>query len=102
MANQIKHNSTEIVNASSVLKKEALADSGVTAAAYAGSNTHVPSLTVDTKGFVTSASRTAVKMTGIDMEASGNTLADQQIFVNTNAPSSSDGEDGDVWYHTIS
>lgn len=48
MANQIKHNATEIVNASSVLKKEALADSGVTAAAYAGSNTHVPSLTVDT------------------------------------------------------
>tara|TARA_R110002074_G_scaffold29295_2_gene83988 strand:+ start:626 stop:934 length:309 start_codon:yes stop_codon:yes gene_type:complete len=102
MADQIKHGTTEIVDASSVLKKAALADSGVTAGGYAGGNTHVPSITVDVKGFVTSATRTAVKMTGIDFLASGNTLQDQTIFVNTSAPSASDGVDGDVWYHTIS
>jgi hypothetical protein len=102
MADQIKHGTTEIVSSGSVLKKEALANSGVTAAAYSGSNTHVPSVTVDAKGFITAASTTAVKMTGVDFLASGNTLTDQTIFVNTNAPTASDGADGDVWYHTIS
>jgi len=41
-------------------------------------------------------------MTGVDFEASGNTLVDQTIFVETTAPTSSDGENGDVWYQTIS
>ena len=102
MADQIKHSSTEIVNSSSVLQKAALADSPVTAGAYAGGQTQVPSLTVDQKGFVTSASTTAVKMTGIDFGAASNTLIDQRIFVETGAPSASDGQNGDVWYQTIS
>lgn len=102
MADQIKHNATEIVNSGSVLQKGALADSGVTAATYTGSQTQVPSVTVDAKGFVTSATTTAVKMTGIDFKASGNTMVDQTIFVETSAPSGSDGANGDVWYQTIS
>ncbi len=102
MADQIKHATTEIVNSSSVLQKSALADSGVSAAAYTGGQTQVPSLTVDAKGFVTSASTTAVKMTGIDFGAASNTLVDQRIFVETSPPSVSDGQNGDVWYQTIS
>jgi hypothetical protein len=102
MADKIIHGSTDIVNSSSVLQKAALADSGVTAATYSGGTTSIPSVTVDAKGFVTSASTTTVKMTGVDFLASGNTLTDQTIFVNANAPTGSDGADGDVWYHTIS
>jgi len=102
MADQIKHSTTEIVSGGSVLQKSALADSPVTAGAYAGGQTQVPSVTVDAKGFVTDASTTAVKMTGIDFGAASNTLIDQRIFVETGAPSPSDGENGDVWYQTIS
>ena len=102
MADQIKHEYTEIVDSTSTLQKSALANSGVTAGAYNGSQTQVASLTVDAKGFVTGASTTAVKMTGIDFKQSGNTMVDQTIFVETGAPSSSDGENGDVWYQTIS
>lgn len=102
MADQIKHSSTEIVNSSSVLQKSALADSPVTAGTYAGGQTQIPSVTVDQKGFVTGAGTTPVKMTGIDFGAASNTLVDQRIFVEVSAPSSSDGENGDVWYQTIS
>ena len=102
MADQIKHNTTEIVNSGSVLQKSALANSGVTPGTYAGSQTQVPALTVDSKGFVTSAGTTSVKMTGIDFKASGNTMVDQTIFVETSAPAGSDGANGDVWYQTIS
>jgi hypothetical protein len=41
-------------------------------------------------------------MTGIDFGAASNTLVDQRIFVETSPPSVSDGENGDVWYQTIS
>lgn len=102
MADQIKHSTTEIVNSSSVLQKSALADSPVTAGTYTGGQTQIPSVTVDQKGFVTGATTTAVKMTGIDFGAASNTLVDQRIFVEVNAPSSSDGQNGDVWYQTIS
>lgn len=102
MADQIKHGSQQIVAANSSIDVSALPDSGVTANAYPGGQTTVPSFAVDTKGRVTSASTTAVKMTGIDFGASGNTIVDQTIFVETSAPQSSDGENGDVWYQTIS
>jgi len=102
MADQIKHGSQQIVAANSSIDVSALPASGVAAAAYAGGQTSVPSLTVDAKGRVTAASTTNVKMTGIDFGASGNTIVDQTIFVETSAPQSSDGENGDVWYQTIS
>jgi hypothetical protein len=103
MADQIKHGTVEIVDASSVLKSSALADnSNVSSGAYVGGTTNILSMSVDDKGLVTGVANNTVKMTGVDFLASGNTLLDQTIFVNTNAPSASDGADGDVWYHTIS
>lgn len=102
MANEvIQHGSQVVVASNSTIDTTALADSGVSAQAYSSSNTQVASVTVDAKGRVTAASTTAVKMTGVDFEASGNTLTDQTIFVNTSAPTSGQGANGDVWYQTI-
>jgi hypothetical protein len=100
MADQIKHGSVEIVNATSVLQKSALPDSGVTAGTYSANTTQLTSITVDAKGFVTGTSNTTVKMTGVDFKATGNTLTDQTIYVNTSAPNSGTGSDGDIWYQT--
>lgn len=102
MANEvIQHGAQVIVDATEKIDITALPDSGVTDAAYTASNLQVTSVTVDTKGRITAASTTAVKMTGVDFEASGNTLTDQTIFVNTSAPTNQ-GANGDVWYQTIS
>lgn len=101
MADQIKHGTVEVVNAAAKVTDSALANV-VAAGTASGSRTQIPSITVDVKGRVTAYSNTTVKMTGVDFEASGNTLVDQTIFVNTSAPQSSDGENGDVWYQTIS
>ena len=38
----------------------------------------------------------------IDKLGSETTVVDQTVFVETTAPDSSDGENGDVWYQTIS
>jgi hypothetical protein len=101
MADQIKHGSTEIVSSSAQIADGALPSVGANKS-VSGSTTTIPNLTVDLQGRVTAASTTAVKMTGVDFVASGNTLVDQTIFVNASAPSSSDGANGDVWYQTIS
>ena len=101
MADQIKHGTVEVVNAAAKVTDSALANV-VAAGTAAGSRTQIPSVTVDVKGRVTAHSSATVKMTGVDFEASGNTLVDQTFFVNTSAPQSSDGENGDVWYQTIS
>jgi hypothetical protein len=100
MADQIKHGSIEIVNATSVLQKSALADSGVAAGTYTANTSQLTTFTVDAKGFVTATSNTTVKMTGIDFKATGNTLSDQTIYVNTTAPTAATGADGDIWYQT--
>jgi len=101
MADQIKHGGVEVVNAAAKITDSALANV-ISATTVSGNTSKVPNVTVDVKGRVTSLSSTTVKMTGVDFEASGNTLVDQTIFVETTAPSSSDGENGDVWYQTIS
>lgn len=101
MADQIKHGSVEVVNASAKVTDSALANV-VAAGTAAGSRTQIPSVTVDVKGRVTAYSNTTVKMTGVDFEAAGNTLIDQTIFVNTSAPANNAvGANGDVWYQTI-
>ena len=101
MADQIKHGSVEVVNADAKVTDSALANI-ISATSVSGGTTKVPNITVDVKGRVTALSDTTVKMTGIDFCASGNTLVDQTVFVETPAPQSSDGENGDVWYQTIS
>ncbi len=101
MADQIKHGSVEVVNADAKVTDSALANI-ISATSVSGGTTKVPNITVDVKGRVTALSDTTVKMTGIDFCASGNTLVDQTVFVETTAPQSSDGENGDVWYQTIS
>jgi len=101
MADQIKHGGVEVVNAAAKITDSALANV-ISATTVSGNTSKVPNVTVDVKGRVTSLSSTTVKMTGVDFEASGNTLVDQTIFVETTAPTSSDGENGDVWYQTIS
>ena len=101
MADQIKHGGVEVVNAAAKITDSALANV-ISATTVSGNTSKVPNVTADVKGRVTSLSSTTVKMTGVDFEASGNTLVDQTIFVETTAPTSSDGENGDVWYQTIS
>ena len=101
MADQIKHGTVEVVNADAKVTDSALANI-ISATSVSGGTTKVPNITVDVKGRVTALSDTTVKMTGIDFCASGNTLVDQTVFVETTAPQSSDGENGDVWYQTIS
>ena len=101
MADQIKHGTTEIVTANSLIASIALANV-ITAVTIAGNNTSIPNFQVDVKGRVIAASNTTVKMTGVDFEAAGNTLVDQTIFVNTSAPANNAvGANGDVWYQTI-
>jgi hypothetical protein len=101
MADQIKHGTVEVVNADAKVTDSALANI-ISATSVSGGTTKVPNISVDVKGRVTALSDTTVKMTGIDFCASGNTLVDQTVFVETTAPQSSDGENGDVWYQTIS
>ena len=102
MADQIKHGSVEVVNASAKITDSALSNV-ITAVTIAGNNTSIPNFQVDVKGRVIAASNTTVKMTGVDFEAAGNTLVDQTIFVNTSAPANNAvGANGDVWYQTIS
>jgi|TARA_R110000796_G_scaffold3035_12_gene11623 hypothetical protein len=101
MADQIKHGSVEVVNASAKITDSALSNV-ITAVTIAGNTTSIPNFQVDVKGRVIAASNTAVKMTGVDFEAAGNTLVDQTIFVNTSAPANNAvGANGDVWYQTI-
>ena len=101
MADQIKHGTVEVVNADAKVTDSALANI-ISATSVSGGTTKVPNISVDVKGRVTALSDTTVKMTGIDFCASGNTLVDQTVFVETTAPQSSDGENGDVWDQTIS
>ena len=95
MADQIKHGTVEVVNADAKVTDSALANI-ISATSVSGGTTKVPNISVDVKGRVTALSDTTVKMTGIDFCASGNTLVDQTVFVETTAPQSSDGENGDV------
>ena len=110
MADQIKHGSQQIVASNSSIDVSALPASGVTAANYHANNSQVFGITVDAKGRVTNAiSNTDVKITGItfgEVNAAGaGTLAhtpNQKIYISGSAPSSdSIGNNGDIWYQTL-
>ena len=82
-----------------------------TAGTTATSETQGPiSITTDAKGRVTAKSTSAKKLSSIeiaDADASGNTEAfshvtGQRIYVSTSAPNSdSIGNNGDIWYQTL-
>ena len=98
MADKILHDGNDIVSSSSKVVDGALPSVGANKS-VSGSTTTIPNLTVDAQGRVTAASNTAVKMTGIDYKASGNTLVDQTIFVSSSAPSGSDGAEAVSYTH---
>lgn len=100
---QILHNAKEIVDDGGFVANDALRDSGVTAATHTSNNTQLVSFTVDVKGRITAASNSSVNVTGVTY---GNTTAhthtpNQRIFISTNSPGSSDGNNGDIWYQTL-
>lgn len=100
---QILHNAKEIVDEDGYVANGALRDSGVTADTHTSNNTQLVSFTVDAKGRITAASNASVNVTGVTY---GNTtsqshIENQQIFISTGSPGSGDGNDGDIWYQTL-
>ena len=101
---QILHNSKEIVDDGGFVANAALRDSGVTAATHTSNNTQLVSFTVDVKGRITAASNSSVNVTGVTYGANATSQAhipNQQIFISTAAPGASDGNNGDIWYQTL-
>jgi len=112
MADQIKHGNQQIVAANSTIDVSALPASGVSAGNFHANNSQVFGITVDAKGRVTNAiSNTDVKITGVsfgnayangDATSSFTHLPNQKIYVSSSAPSSdSIGNNGDIWYQTL-
>ena len=110
MADQIIHNSNTVVDSSGFIANAALRDSGVTNGNFHANNTQVFGITVDAKGRVTNAiSNTAVKITGVtfgEVNAAGaGTLEhtpNQKVYISSSAPNSdSIGNNGDIWYQTL-
>lgn len=91
-----------IANSQGTIRDAALPNTAVTAGAYtsvqpANGSSNVVSITVDDKGRVTAASLVAMKISGRDYKAAGNTVDSYQVFVSTASPNTS-GSDGDIWY----
>jgi len=109
MADKILHGTTEIVNTSAQVTDTALPNTGVTAAAYTSNNTQLVSFTVDAKGRLTAASNASVNVTPVTLTGVtfGNTSShthteNQRIYISTSAPANNSvGNNGDVWYQTL-
>ena len=110
MADEIKHGSTNIINASALVTDDALPDVGSAGTVATSETQGLLSITTDAKGRVTNKSTSAKKLSSIeiaDADASGNTEAfshvtGQRIYVSTSAPNSdSIGNNGDIWYQTL-
>ncbi len=112
MANQIIHDSNTVVDSSGFVSNAALRDSASPSIEgnYHANNTQVFGITVDAKGRVTNAiSNTDVKITGVtfgEVNAAGaGTLQhapNQKIYISSSAPNSdSIGNNGDIWYQTL-
>ena len=110
MADEIKHGSTTVVDSSAEITDAALPDVGSTGATATSETQGLISITTDAKGRVTAKSTSAKKLSSIeiaDADASGNTEAfshvtGQRIYVSTSAPNSdSIGNNGDIWYQTL-
>lgn len=100
---QILHNTSEIVDDSGKISNSALYDSGVTANVYSSNNTQLVNFTVTGKGVITAASESSINVTGVTY---GNTSAhthapNQRIYISTSTPPSGTGNNGDIWYQTL-
>jgi len=109
MADQIIHDSNTVVDSSGFIANSALRNSGASAATHTSNNTQLVSFTVDVKGRVTAASNSSINVTGVtfgEVNAAGaGTLQhapNQKIYISSSAPSSdSIGNNGDIWYQTL-
>ena len=112
MADKIIHGSQDIVLANSSIDVSALPASGVSAGNFHANNSQVFGITVDAKGRVTNAiSNTDVKITGVsfgnahangDATSSFSHLPNQRIYVSSSAPANNSiGNNGDIWYQTL-
>lgn len=105
MADRIIHGSTPVVNSTAKVTDAALPDSGVSAGTKTANNTQLLSITVDAKGRITSTASPSVNVTGVTF---GNTTShthtgNQRIYISSSAPAdNSDGNNGDIWYQTLS
>ena len=113
MADEIKHGSVNIVNASAKVTDAALSNAYAnTAGAVVSNNTQMYTITVDKKGRITQSVVASVNTTGITYAntnaagaASGSFahLANQKIHISSSAPANNDvGNNGDIWYQTLS
>ena len=113
MADEIKHGSVNIINASAKVTDAALPDSG-DEGTYTSNNTQLVSIVVDAKGRVTTGSTPSINVTGVIFAntnaagaASGSPgsfthVANQKIHISSSAPNSdSIGNNGDIWYQTL-
>lgn len=109
MADQIKHDSSVVVDTDGFVSNSALRTSGVSADVYSSNNTQLVSVTVDDRGRVTAASESSINVTGVtfgEVNASGvGTLEhtpNQKIYISSSAPADNTiGSDGDIWYQTL-
>ena len=108
MANTITHGSTDIVNASAKVTDAALSNAYANTTAADGlvaNNTQLFSVTIDAKGRVTNSVAASVNVTGVTF---GNSTAhahtsNQRVYISSSAPANNDiGNNGDIWYQTLS
>jgi len=110
MADEIKHGSVNVVNASALVTDAALANAYAnTPAAIVANNTQMFTVTVDKKGRITQSAVASINTTGVtyaNTNAAGagsfTHLANQKIHISSSAPANNDvGNNGDIWYQTL-
>ena len=109
MADIIQHGSQQIVGDNSVIDSTALPNTGVTAASHTSNNTQLVSFTVDAKGRITAASNSSINVTGVTFASANSTgggtfthSPNQKIYISTSAPANNSiGNNGDIWYQTL-
>ena len=108
MANTITHGTTDIVNASAKVTDVALPNAYANTTAADGlvaNNTQLFSVTIDAKVRVTNSIAASINVTGVTF---GNSTAhahtsNQRVYISSSAPANNDiGNNGDIWYQTLS
>ena len=113
MANTITHGSVDVVNSTAKVTDAALANTYANnAGSIVANNTQMFTVTVDKKGRITQSAVSSVNTTGITYAntnaagaASGSFahLPNQKIHISSSAPANNDvGNNGDIWYQTLS
>ena len=113
MANTITHGSVDIINASALVTDAALPNTYANSAgSIVANNTQLFTVTVDKKGRLTQSVTASVNVTGVtfaNVNASGTASGsfahapNQKVYISSSAPNSdSIGNNGDIWYQTLS